>query len=111
MNTKSLRLKLAQWLWPKEVTQGELFTITRHLRNGSPTQDGSWVGRTLRADKVQGDTIFFSERLDFQSTGITWDRCHTVPLIPGKNCEVKLVATSLTKQEEDALYNAAKANA
>lgn len=106
---RKIRLKLALWLWPKDVRQGELFTITRHLRpDGTPTQDGSWVGKTLRADKVDGDRIGFSE-LNEWSTPPRYDRVASIWLVPGKNCLVKPISTPLTKGQERELYALAKA--
>lgn len=84
----AIRLKLAQWLWPKVVKRGDYFTIIRILQYGKPTNDGSWVGDTLRADSVQGDRVHFSQ---WQSYSKRFAPVSHV-LIPGVNCELKLVS-------------------
>jgi hypothetical protein len=81
------RLRLAMWIWPKVVREGDCFTLTAILRLGNPTNDGSWVGYTLRADKVEGDRILFSE---WYSHSRRFSPVNHM-LIPGVNCRVKLV--------------------
>ena len=87
-NMKKIRLRLAKWLWPKDVCQGDLFTIVRWLRDGKPIADGSWIGQTCRADKVDGDRISFSV---FCCHVNRYKPVKSIYLIPGINCEVKMV--------------------
>lgn len=104
---RKLRLDLAKWIWPKEVKQGDLFTIVRNLRQGIPSTDGSWVGATLRADIVDGDRIGFSELKPYFSP-TRFDRVGSYWLIPGVNCVVKPIAIPLLPEETRELYAAAK---
>ena len=99
---RKIRLAIAKALWPKEVRQGDLFTVVRILRMGALTDDGSWVGKTLKAHRVDGDRIQFVE-LEWwnQKPCSHW-------LVPGVNCIVKPVAVPLTPAEAKALYNSAK---
>ena len=102
---------LAKWLWPKEVGQGELFTIVRHMSaDGTLTNDGSWVGKTLRAEFVDGDRIAFSE-LNEWATVPHFDHVANLWLVPGKNCLVKPISAPLTKSQERDLYALAKTSA
>lgn len=106
---KQLRLKLANWIWPKEVKQGELFTIIRHLRSdGQPSTDGSWCGDTLRADVVDGDRISFSTH-DEHMPGRFYKVSHW--LIVNQNCIVRPIASPIPQDEQQAIYKAAKQRA
>lgn len=91
----ALRLRLAMWLWPKTVRQGDYFTLTAILQFGKPCNDGSWVGHTLRADKVEGDRIHFS---DWSRYAKRFDPVGHA-LVPGVNCSVKLVKAPSVEQE------------
>lgn len=105
---RRIRLALAKWLLPKDVREGELFTITRHLYvNGEANNDGPWVGDILRADRVEGDRIAFSVLRQYVSSPSGFEPVNYW-LIPGKNCLVKPISASLSQDEARALYERAK---
>lgn len=107
---RKIRLALAKWLWPKDVKQGECFTIVRHIRiGGELTTDGSWVGDNLRADVVDGDRILFSQLNEYGSPP-EYEKVWGHPLMPGINCIVKPISISLTQAQRSQLYNNAKQN-
>ena len=107
---RKLRFWLAKKIWPKEVKQGELFIIIRHLRDGKPSGDGSWVGETCRADIVDGIRISFSVHNRWKAYP-HFERIPTLWLVPGKNCVVKAISVPMTEAKTAKVYAESKTQA